>query len=251
MTFRIISCGWQAGYFPLTTLQSIEEQTCRDFTVSIGYEGYDEANNAIRNWVAGHEPARYVYDFREDPSTFLYDNHSRYKAITNMPLDDEDVIIFLDIDGDKFWHPHVLSNLIDYYSDGTLLTYGSYQPYPDSPTCSPAQPYPDHIIESRDYRAFGLLWFNHLRTMKGKVFKAIPQDQFKWAGTNDWYPKGCDVTFTISGLELVGRRHKVITETLMGYHSENPNSAWRVNPREIDNCTKDFMSRPKLDQVFF
>jgi hypothetical protein len=247
--FKIICCGWNCAEFIETTLKSIDEQTCQDFQVSIGYEGTDEGRTVISNWWLTHNQDKWKFSFHAEPH-YLFDVRSRYEAVLATDPQDDDIIIFLDIDGDKFAHPQVLEHLLEYYSDDTLLTYGSYQPYPPSSTCSPAMAYPEDIIANRSYRAFGQIYFNHLRTMKGKVFKAIPEDQYKWAGMDRWYEKGCDVIFTLSGLELVGRRHKVIEETLMLYNSENPNSAWRVDPAGINSCTHDFMGRPPLPQMF-
>ena len=166
--------------------------------------------------------------------------------------DDDDIIVTLDLDGDTFAHPDVLAHLLDYYADDTLLTYGNYEPVPPDPGCPPVLAYPEGVVAARSYRAFREVRFNHLRTMKGRVFKAIPVEQFQFASgpkRGQWYTKGNDVEFTFCGLELVGRRFKVIDEVLLHYNSINPNSNWRIAPRETDECIADFFNRPPLEEL--
>jgi hypothetical protein len=202
----------------------------------------------IQKWVEehGNDPRwNYVYNTHQLGS----DAQTRWESIYRSDPDDEDIIIFLDLDGDELAHPEVLAHLIDYYADGTLTTYGSYESKPHNPNCIPALPYPAGVIATRSYRAFGHVYFNHLRTMKAKIWRAIPIYEFKWSTgpqQGEWYAKGCDVQFTIPALELAGPRFKVIDEVLMYYNSINPMSAWRVCKEQTTMATFDFFRRAPL-----
>lgn len=186
------------------------------------------------------------------PGDYFLDVRTRYEATMAGGLDDDAIVVTLDLDGDRLAHPDVLAHLVDYYADGTLLTYGNYEPVPFDAGCPPVLAYPEEIVEARSYRAFGEVRFNHLRTMKGRVFKAIPVEQFQFAKgpkAGQWYTKGNDVEFTFCGLELVGPRFKMIDEVLLHYNSINPNSNWRIAPGETHECLRDFLSRPPLEEL--
>lgn len=257
--FKIISTGWNIHPdFIETTLRSIGKQSRDDYHISIAYEatGHDDpAVRQIYNCIdrylvkSGHVIIRYPED------GYLFDVRNRYEATMAAEPEDDDIIVTLDLDGDSFTHPDVLGRLHDVYSDPSiLLTYGSYRPIPFDAGCEQASEYPPEVVAERSYRRFGRVYFNHLRTMKGKVFNAIPVDQFQYSAQSErfgqWYTKGNDVEFTLSGLELVGPRFAVLPDILMDYNSVNPNSAWRIASGEINDCVLDFMARPPLPQTF-
>lgn len=257
MTFKIISTGWNIDpAFIETTLNSIKAQTVTDYYVSVAYEATGRRDPAVQKLgdltslgLNGSGIIRYP------ENGYLYDVRNRYEATVAADIQDEDIIVTLDLDGDAFTTANVLAHLVEVYKDpNILLTYGSYRSVPFSSTCSQAEAYPDEVVANRSYRAYGLHLFNHLRTMKGKVFNSIPVDQFHFsenhAKAGQWYTKANDLSFTFCGLERVGPRFAVLPDILMDYNSENPNSAWRIASGEIDECALDFLSRPPLDQLF-
>jgi hypothetical protein len=226
-------------------------QTVKDWQLCISYETEDWATDP-----AGHQIECALLDYPNkiifngnDEAPWKLDTQMRWEGIQKMEPADDDIIIFLDLDGDRFAHPDVLAHLLDYYADDTLATYGSYLPDPPEPGCPPAREYPPEVIANRSYRAFGAVYFNHLRTMKGRIFNNVPVDQFHYDGgpkIGAWYEKGCDVQFTLTALELAGPRFKFITETLMYYKSDNPLANWRIDPEGSNECNIDFMRRPPL-----
>lgn len=227
-------------------MASIARQTVDDWQVMISYEGDINGGEEIARCIDKY-PGMWNVDARYSESLYKYDTRSRYEAMLKLDPADDDIIITLDLDGDQLAHPQVLEHLLEYYSDDTLLTYGSYEPVPYADGCPPAIPFPPDVIASNSYRHFiaagGPCSFNHLRTMKGKVFKAIPIEQFQWSNGRGWYRRGCDYQFTVSGLELAGRRHKCISEVLAYYNSANQLSAWRIAPADSDECNVDFLHR--------
>lgn len=253
--FKIISTGWNCVDFAEQTLASIAAQTCRDYQVSVAYEsatrrGLGEIKR-VEEAIAesGFEDAILVV---REPGEYLHDVRTRYEATMISDPADDDIIVTLDLDGDCLAHPDVLANLLDYYADDTMLTYGNYEPVPFDEGCPPVLHYPEEVVAGRSYRAFREVRFNHLRTMTGRVFKAIPTEQFQFATgpkAGEWYTKGNDVEFTFCGLELVGRRFKVIDEVLLHYNSVNPNSNWRIAPEQTWECVEDFFNRPPLEEL--
>lgn len=255
VVFKVISTGWNCLEFAEQTLASIQSQTCRDFQVSIAYEsatamGSGEISN-LRGTIEDSGLEDVILCVRE-PGHYLHDVRSRYEATMATNPADDDIIVTLDLDGDELAHEDVLEHLLVYYADGALLTYGNYAPVPPDDGCPPVLHYPEDVVARRAYREFREVRFNHLRTMKGRVFKSIPVEQFQFSAgpkRGEWYTKGNDVEFTFCGLERVGRRFRVIDEVLMHYNSINPNSNWRIAPEETWECVNDFLNRPPLEEL--
>jgi glycosyltransferase involved in cell wall biosynthesis len=248
MTFKIISVGWKCEEFIDRTLASVAAQTRDDWQIAVIYDGGDNGAEPIRKWCNNYfECAGY---FLNEEQKFAVRN--QYEGICVLEPADEDIIVFLDLDGDQLAHPNVLQRLADHYADDTLLTYGSYKPIPDPGTCTPATPFPAPVIRENAYRkhiaAGNSCCFNHLRTMKGKIFKAIPPDRFKWPN-GEWYTAGTDYLFMVNGLELAGQRHKCINETLLLYNHANPHADYLSHPDVTRACVADILQRPPLSPL--
>jgi len=176
---------------------------------------------------------------------------NQVEAIAALAPEDDDIVVFLDLDGDMFAHPDVLAHLGTYYADGTLVTYGSYRPVPYAATCSPAIPFPPEVVKANAYRKHMLTsgcCFNHLRTMKGRVVKAIPLDRFHWPDGR-WYQAGTDYIFMTAALELAGGRYKCVEEILLHYNHANPNADNLSHPAVADACTQNTLRRPPLEAL--
>lgn len=248
MTFKIISAGWNCAEFIPRTLASVLEQTNQDWQIMIVDDASTDRKQAavLQDWMVAREregDGRWLCRMN---STNLGTPRNQYEGILAMEPMDDDIIIFLDLDGDRLAHPEVLNHLLEYYSDETLLTYGQYEPIPDKGTHSLAQPYPKKVVRERTYRR-NPSGFNHLRTMKGKLFNAIPIDQFYWTGKpGQWYKHGTDYIFMICGLELANGRYKCIEEVLCLYNHANPNADYLVKGKDSTKCIQDFLAKPPL-----
>jgi glycosyltransferase involved in cell wall biosynthesis len=252
--FKIISVGWNCEEFIDRTLASVAAQTCTDWQLCLVYDlSPDAGAKKLREWCVDR------WDHSQGPNPLLFLNTTQQFAIRNqyegirwMKPADEDIVVFLDLDGDQLAHPDVLTHLLDYYSDGTLLTYGSYEPIPFADTCPAVLPFPEDVVANNSYRDFircgGPCSFNHLRTMKGKVATSIPIDQFKWHG-GDWYNSATDYTWIIQGLERAGGRYKVIPEVLLLYNNANPHADYLEHPIDTNTCCLDFLAREPLDRL--
>lgn len=247
--FKIVSVGWTCADWLEQTLRSVEEQTVDNWNIWITYDPSDDNGaDRIRDWCATRDK-RWNYTIND---TRQWAVRNQAETLHRLAPADDDIIVFLDLDGDRFAHPDVLARLADAYADGTLLTYGSYEPVPFVTTCLPATAFPDDIIQRGAYREHMITTsccFNHLRTMSGRVFNNIPADQFQWQDgpkAGEWYAAGTDYIFMVAGLELSGGRHKLIPETLLLYNHANPHADYLDHPAEADACIQNYLRRPQL-----
>ena len=252
--FKIICAGWQCAHFITETLDSIDIQGRRDFEVLISYEMDPDDGGcwAIDNWIKQRrEPRRYHTSFREGTENFLYGTRARYEAIQALNCNDDDVLIWLNLDGDRFAHRQVLDRVWDaYFVDNfPLLTFGSFRCEPPIAAPLEALPYDNAVIANSSYRSAPFRAAD-LRTMQYKVFRQIPVDQFQWSDGSGWYGKIDDVTSMIPALEMVGIRHRYIPDVLMQYNTFNPLSGSKIAPDEAHACDLDFRAKTPLQRAF-
>ena len=250
MSFKIISCGWECPDFLEWTLFSVEAQSVPDWEIMIIDDASPDPRQAerIKTWCDKRTAmGDHRWHYRIN-SLNLGTPRNQYEGIKALNPADGDIIVFLDLDGDQLAHPWVLERLRAYYENRkTLLTYGSYRPEPDVGTSQPAQPWPKDIVRMNSYRAAcrkGITCFNHLRTMSGKIFKGIPEEQLKWTGTDRWYQHATDYIFMICGLELACGRFTFIPEVLLVYNHANPNADYLI--RNSSECVQDFLLKEPL-----
>ena len=244
--FKIISAGWKCAQWMEQTIFSVTTQTVHDWQMQIMYDGGDNGDRTLATLTEHYPQINYVVN---DEQRFAVRN--QYEGLKALNPADDDIIVFLDLDGDQLAHASVLDNLLTAYSGDTLVTYGSYRPVPDEGTSPPAIPFPIDVVVSNSYRAYvrhepNPCCFNHLRTMKGRVFNSIPEDQFKW-DDGSWYTIGADYVFMLPALELAGGRYKCLSETLLLYNHDNPNADWRINPDH--GCVSDLLNRYPLEPL--
>lgn len=249
MKFKIVSVGWQCEQFIQRTLDSIAKQSNTDWECAIIYDkSPDKGADIIRKWCRKDQKRRHFHINNEQ----LFAVRNQWEAIHNiLKPDSDDVIVFLDLDGDQLAHEHVLDRLVEHYADGALLTYGNYRPVPDPGTHIGATQWPADVVANNSYRqhtSFHGPCFNHLRTVKAGVFYAIPLDQFKWENGN-WYKGATDYVTMIPALELANGRYKFIEEVLVDYNHDNPLADNKVTYDERTtslDATSGVLSRPPL-----
>lgn len=253
MRFKIVSTGWNCANWLEQTLRSVEDQTVGDWDIWIIYDpSDDDGAQRVRDWCDARRAFgddRWNYTINASRQMAV---RNQYEAVHRLQAEDDDVVIWLDLDGDMFAHADVLKHLKEYYADGPLLTYGNYRPIPDQGTSPAAIPFPPDVVASGNYRRqmqTGECCFNHLRTMKGKIANAIPEDQFKYVAgpyAGEWYTSAGDYVFMACALELANGRYKVISEVLLYYNHNNPYADYLTNSVASFATTTDFLSRPSL-----
>ena len=250
--FKIVSVGWNCMAYLENTLRSIESQDYDDYEVMIVDDATPEnipQGALIEKWC---ETKRDIRDYRWKSTvntTQRYATANQRDAIIALDPAPEDVIVFVDLDGDRLAHPGVLNHLDSVYQDPDVwLTYGNYRPIPDEGTSPPAIPFPPKTVANRDYRKEVLRagsYFNHLRTMKGKVFWGIPEEAYHWGANihNPIYQHGCDYIFMIAGLEVANGKYRCLDDVLLLYNHANPFADNKSHPAESSSCVIDFLNQ--------
>jgi glycosyltransferase involved in cell wall biosynthesis len=244
--FKIISVGWQCAQFMEQTLQSVEDQIRDDWEMMVVYDrSTDNGAELLADWSNGHlPPGKREYLINPDQQ---YAPHNQYTALQYLNPADDDIVIWLDLDGDMLAHPGVLDRVAQAYADGTtLLTYGTYRAVPDPGTPPPISLVPPDVVARNSYRIDALYngpRFNHLRTMKGCVAKSIPLASFQWRQQpGNWYRSGADYLWMISGLERAGGKYQLIPDILVIYNDANPLQDNKNNGQETTQCDIDFLN---------
>lgn len=247
--FKIVSTGYKALEWLPRCIDSIAEQTYRNFDVVIADDaspGGAEARLIQQEcrFRDGTDGQRWLAICRDENVDVL---RSQDECIHAICTDDSDVIVIVDSD-DFLLRPDSLEILAAHYDDSVQMTYGSYEPVPPSATCPPARPFPPSVIRKRTFRhhvrtAGQGVYYNHLRTYRYGLYRRIdPEVYFKRDG--EWLRASVDTAVMLTCLELAGDRHKVIGEKLLGYNSENPLSYWRIKPTEVHDADAYVLSRP-------
>jgi glycosyltransferase involved in cell wall biosynthesis len=245
----VISTGRNCGQWVAGCFKSIERQTYPNIEViAVDDASEDDSWHQIGEWCSSRPNWHAVLRDERYGTT-----RNQFEALRDFGIVPDDIIVWVDTD-DRLAHANAIRRVVAAYDRGALMTYGSYRPVPASRTCAPAQAYPQHVIDAGSYRDFvhhgGGIYWNHLRTISGRIFLALTEDDMK-DGDGNWYATAPDGAFMFPALELAGGRHEFIRETLYLYNSANPNSEWRVDPKQInrDHDHQLRVRRPKRPLV--
>lgn len=230
--FVFIVAAWQAEAWIEGCLQSIHDQTIQTYDVCVVDDiSTDKTADLARQFCAyAQRGGDWIFWANTEKKWAL---RNQVEMIRHMDRGNPaDIIVFVDGD-DRLAHNRVLETLTREYADGTLLTYGSYEPDPPSATCHPASPYPPEVIAARSYRTHPSIEWNHLRTFRYLLFNQLQDTDFCDA-YGKWMKSTTDTAMMTPCLELAGDRFKFIPETLLIYNSENPLADWRTRAEQID-----------------
>lgn len=254
MRFKIISAGWQCAPYCLSTLESIAKQRQDNWDLCVVVDpSTDGTEQVVKDWVESYEGDNEIITLFPEVQRRAVRN--QVEALLALAPEDDDVVVFLDLDGDRFAHRDVLCHLEGYYQGDTLVTYGNYRPVPANKGCQPPKPYPKEVEDTGTYRKFTLTMyccFNHLRTMKGIIANSIPMSQFRFCGGPDrgkWYTAGTDYAFMMSGLELAAGRYLCIEEVLCLYNSGNPHADHKEHGLESTRNHMDILRQRPLQPL--
>lgn len=226
-------------------IDSVLSQNDLDYTVLLGDDA-SEPSEQLESVLIDATVMDRVRLMRHEQRIGVVGNQAT--MIRAMPMDPEDVIVFLDGD-DRFAHPDVLGRLREVYSDSMVdLTYGNYAPDPPDPNCPPVKPIPAEVCAKvggyrRWARVNGTAW-NHLRTFRRRIFDAIPETHMRLNGR--WLDGGADYAMMTPALELAGGRHRMIDEVLVLYTSDRPDAEWRSKSEGIALGRKHVATRRPL-----
>lgn len=175
---------------------------------------------------------------------------SQVNAIRALDPNPDDVIVWVDGDDRLNADCQVFDVLERHYASGSLVTYGSYTTDPPDPKCSPARRYSPECVSRNGYRDIGRygLRFNHLRTVSARLFLELDDSDFQHAD-GSWFMAGCDAAVMLPCLEMAGGSYTRLLQPLYIYTSNNPQSDWRVNARELRRVHDRIAASPRRDPL--
>jgi len=124
-----------------------------------------------------------------------------YNPIKWMHPKDEDVISILDADDTLHYHALKVVNKVYREYPDTLITHGSYIKRSKGRTTKISRAYPPGADpRTHSWRC------SHLKTLKYKVFKHIPESYFK-DNAGNWLDAASDLALMIPAMEIAGMEH--------------------------------------------
>jgi glycosyltransferase involved in cell wall biosynthesis len=215
----IISCFWNPSNYIEKCINSIKNQTLKDFKVYLIDDlSTDDTVSIINNLI------------KDDNRFTLIQNTEKKFKLKNMDelimddklIDDEDIIV--ELDGDDWFYDNGVLKLISnkYNNNKNLwLTNGSF-------------------IYSNNFMGFSskvnyrtiredVFKFSHLRTWKAHLWRKIDEESF--LDSNGLYFKSApDVAYSLPMCEMAGDKHyEYIPDVLLVYNAESPLNEHKPN----------------------
>lgn len=252
---HVISVGRNVERWATATLNSVDEEWSQGTEVTLHVvvdASDDDSARVVKDWSdhnnAGVAPLPHTLTINTERRCATPNQRT---AIAIADPADDDIIVWLDLDGDRLM-PGALARIQQAYDQGALLTFGSHVCSPPAPGNRPAIPYPPEVIAANSYRANIMrhgAGFNHPRTMSGAIVRAIPEDHFyfhRGPRKGEPYDYAADYVYMIPGLELAGPRHAYIPDPLLVYNHDNPEADWRVSTGHTRAVFDDLQARNPL-----
>ena len=231
--FRVVVPVYNAEEWVAKCLQSIREQTIRNFTcVVIDDASTDDTERIAKGFC------------KVDPRFEYIRNESNVGALANIIRgidvqrpNDRDVIVTVDGD-DWLAHNKVLQRLAgSYRSPNTQLTYGQFlQVSSNEPGW--CREYPEEVIKNRSFRHHS--WVaSHLRTFRYRLWRQINRDHLNDPMTGHPWAMAWDVAMMVPMLEMCEEgQYEYIPEILYIYNDGNP-----INDHKVDRQQQIDMDR--------
>jgi glycosyltransferase involved in cell wall biosynthesis len=234
--FIIIVPFYNVESWILNNLSSILEQTYENYEVY--YTDDMSTDNSYQ--ILSEEAPKQINIHKNTKKALALKNI--YDSIVRANPNDEDIIVTLDGD-DWFARKDTLELLNNYYSDDTLMTYGTYIDYPTGRVPHNVFKYSDDIINNCLYRQSP--WqASHLRTFKYKLWKQIDVEDLKDSNGN-FYEMAWDLAFMFPMLEMAGHRAKYVKEKVYCYNVTNPINDHKVDHAKQLRLDREIRSRRK------
>jgi len=132
-----------------------------------------------------------------------------------------------------------------YAEDAAEFTYGSCWSMVDSIPLI-AQPYPQHIKQTRNYRNYHFNWilpYTHLRTFKKSLIDTVDDKMFK-DENNQWYRAGGDGSVFYALIEAADPDKVIcISDIVYNYNDINPLNDYKVNGDEQNRNARDIIGK--------
>lgn len=221
-------------------LSSLAVQTHDDMTVTI----IDDASTDDRVIAALDDAARHWRWTVHHNTENLRCPWNLVRGIAAVDPDPADVVLLVDGD-DWLAHPEAVGRVAAIHADPDVwLTYGSYRPFPDDPTCPIAGPFPPEVRAARSFRSAAMM-FNHPIAFKAFLWYALPTPEMK--DDRGRYIRTCyDQSIMYGMLEMAGDHTRFVDEVLYVYNSANPLSESVARRDESAGVGEMLRARPPL-----
>lgn len=215
----------------------------------------------------------YVIDDASTDNTFQiildfkakYDNENRINVIENTRnmgavynqvntinryCDEEDVILLIDGDDWLANDPTIFKRINNLYHKEAEFTYGSCWSLADNIPLI-AQPYPESIKQSKDYRNYKFNWglpYTHLRTFRASLIRDADLSNFK-NERGEWYRAGGDNAVFYTAIEAADPKNVIcVPDILYVYNDKNPLNDYKVNGEEQNQAAKKIVDVGKKEE---
>ena len=208
----IISCFWNPGEYIIKCINSIKNQTYKNFKVFlIDDMSTDNTIQIINDLIKDDE--RFVL-IKNSEKKFKLKNID--ELIMNETLiNDEDIIVELDGD-DWFFSDDVLNTIYEKYNNNKnlWLTNGSF-------IYSNVQFVFSSKVNYKTVRQ-DVFTFSHLRTWKCHLWRSINEESFL-DENQEYFKSAPDVAYSLPMVEMAGNNHyEFIPKLLLVYNAESP-----------------------------
>jgi glycosyltransferase involved in cell wall biosynthesis len=240
--FKIVVVGGMAEKYIDKCLQSIINQTNINWECQVVLTPTKDKTFEI----AKKYESEKLKVCKTEKDWFVIKNYQ--KGVELLNPNDDDIIISIDAD-DWLAHNDVLNIVDKYYMENKdlLITCGSWQTFPEHTKI------PSNCISynEKDFQKGirkTLFRGTHLRTLKYKVFKSIPESEFTHSKTGEIYKAAGDAAIMIPAIESVGlERYKFIPEILYIYNRETDFNEDKEKQKISIDVTMDIAKKPNIN----
>jgi glycosyltransferase involved in cell wall biosynthesis len=241
--YKIIIPFYNVNKWIKTTINSVKNQTYDNFECILINDMSTDQTEEIA--------LRYI---NKDNRFKIINNLEKKYALQNYCLGIEasnpkQENIIINIDGDDWLHnSKVLEILNNYYEkNDCLMTYGSYNEFPNNNVGKYSKQIPNYIINNNLYRNYE--WSSsHLRTYKYCLWNKIDKKDFL-DSSGQFYKITCDLAIMFPMLEMAGHKAKYIKEILYTYNITNPLNDHKLNDLFQIQIEKEIRSKPKYKEL--
>jgi glycosyltransferase involved in cell wall biosynthesis len=239
--FEIIIPGYNCEQWIIKCLESVKNQTYKNFNVKIVNDGSTDNTKELIEEFIKDLPNFQLITLDKNYGSGLYSIIKGIEQITNK----NSTIVCLDGD-DWLAHDEVLYFINCIYGDDDVwMTYGNF----DASDGSYKQ-MAEEVLDVQGYRRNFTHWQpSALRTYKYWLFKKV--NDIDMRDTDGFYYKlAWDVSFILPMLEMAGREHsRFIKETLYIYNLGNPNSDYKTNPDLQKQKTREILDKKQYNPI--
>ena len=227
--FKLIVPSYNNEQWVEYNLASILNQTYQNFEVVYINDASDDNTLEKVNSIVGNNKKFNIINNKTNKGAAY-----NYVEFVDKFVDDEDIIVHLDGD-DWLIDEHVLYKLNQTYIENDYwMTYGQFLVF-DGNEYRKSNPqgtaHSDYVHQFKLYRRDD--WrASHLRTYKGKLFKAISKDDLKDLSDKQYYWHASDLAWAFPALEMCPKEKIGVLDFYSHVYNQTPSNQVRTAERE-------------------